>query len=367
GPDGSYRFTQLPAGTYELLVVGYEVRRSGLQLTKGQRMTLDLQLPMPTAPRWEMHIERKFGLPILAGSLPRPGIEVTLKAPIGLTFKRISGSKPQYGPGGFEFWAPNRGIYTLSFLDQTFELTLEGGFTLVTFTETTSAPANKGIIRGQLRDSQGRPVAGRQVSLRDGGVARTTTTGADGSFQFDALAAGSYTLSVPDAGVTQTVQSDGRSTTTVALTLPAPPPQPPQSSSGWMMKVTRAPGLALIAGTLPEAGIQLVITPPVGQPIRVVSGSWPALGVGGFRVPALYRGIYTIQFLDQTFQLPMDGQYALLTFVRTASAEPATDAPSTEAMVRLVSSPLPRVVAEELLERLETDPQTHKRFRIEDG
>ena len=365
GPDGSYRFTQLPPGTYELVVVGYDVRRSGLQLAKGQRMTLDLQLPAPAASRWEMHVERKFGLPILAGSLPRPGIEVTLKSPIGLTFKRTSGSKPQYGPGGFEFWAPNRGLYTIRFLDQTFELTLEGGFTLVTFTETSSAPANKGIIRGQLRDQKGTPVAGRQVTLRDGGVSRTTITGADGSFQFDALAAGSYTLSVPDAGVTQTVQNDGRSTTTVALTLPAAPPEPPQPTAQWMMKVTRAPGMALIAGTLPEAGITLTITPPAGQPIRVVSGSWPSLGVGGFRVPALYRGVYTIQFLDQTFKLPVDGQYTLLTFVRTAPVGSPADTQSADAAVRLVSSPMPRAAAEELLSHLEADPQARGHFEME--
>ena len=82
-----------------------------------------------------MGIERKPGLPILAGTLPKAGVVVTLQSPVGGTAKKLSGSKPEHGVGGFEFWTPYRGTYTLLFLDQSFEIPLDGRYTFVTFTE----------------------------------------------------------------------------------------------------------------------------------------------------------------------------------------------------------------------------------------
>jgi hypothetical protein len=362
GPDGSYRFTHLPPGTYNLIVVDHDLRRDGLTLAAGQQLVIDLKLPSsaPSQPTtWTMQIERRSGLPVLAGSLPHGGLEVTLQTPVGATLKRKSGSKPQYGVGGFEFWAPNRGLYKLSFLDQMFELTLEGTFTLVTFSEGQETAA-KGAIQGVLRDQAGAPVAGREITLSGTGVSRSTTTGTDGTFEFAGLAAGDYTLKVAGADLSRTVKCDGSSPAALLLTLPAVPASQPQQG-GWIMKVTRTAGPAYIAGTLPQAGVALTITPPSGQPIRLLSGSKPNLGTGGFQVPAITRGTYTIQFLDQTFELPVDAQYTFVVFTRGVGAT------QTETRARLVSEPMLLSQAEGLLQRLEANPTMRGFFKVDDA
>lgn len=360
GPDGTYRFTHLPAGRYTLVVVGTKLRQEGLTLAEGQRLIIDWKIVVAPAATWLMEVERRPGLPILAGSLPRAGIEVTLQTPISLTVKRVSGDKPQYGPGGFEFWTPNPGPYRLSFLDQQFDLTLDGQYALVTFTET--AGSAKGSIRGELRDHAGAAVAGRVIALTGVGLSRTATSGSDGAFGFADLDAGDYTVSVPDANVSQAVRCDGRSTATLTLTLPPPPNQPPAPApERWIMQVARKPGPAAIAGRLPEAGIPVAITPPTGETIHVVSGSRPQVGEGGFLAPALQRGTYTIQFLDQTFRVSIDGQYTFLNFARET-----THAVRGERQARLVSHRLPASLAHTLLQHLEADAATRGQFELDE-
>jgi hypothetical protein len=351
GPDGTYRFANLPVGTYSLVVIGYNVRRDGLMLVEGQALVVDLTIQSPPTV-WKMQIERRPGqLPILAGSLPRPGIEVTLQSPIGGISKRMSGDKPQYGLGGFEFWAPNRGTYRLTFLDQAFGLTMDGYFTYVVFTEA-AATVDKGAIRGTLRDQAGAPVTGRQVALTGTGVSLTTVTADDGSFQFDGLPVGDYTVSVPGSDLTRTVHCDGITPTTLLLTLPSAAP-----GEQWLMKVTRVAGPPYIAGMLPEAGITVTITTPGGQPMQAVSGSKPDLGVGGFQVPAVVRGTYTIQFLDQTFELRVDGQFTRIDFVRGVQ--------SSESQARLTTNIMPVPQANELLRFFESDPKTRGLFKLD--
>jgi len=350
GADGSYTFAGLSAATYSLQAVDYGTQRDGITLTAGQELVVDLVLQLPTA-GWTMQIERKAGLPLLVGSMPRAGIEVTIVDPYGNATRTFSGSKPEYGVGGFEVWAPHVGNYRLRFLDQSFEVPMNGQFTHLTFTEE-GAPAAQGVIGGVLRDHAGVPQAGRQITLTGLELSRTVTTGADGSYRFDQLPAGTYTLSVAGTDVSQTVQSDGRTPVTVDLALPPPPP-----TGEWRMEVTRGTGLPLLVGSLPQANIPITITNPWGQAVQVMSGSKPEYGVGGFETYAPQDGTYTIQFLDQTFSLQMDGRFTRVTFTRGAPVE---------VQARLVSGLMPRSQADAWLQYFESDEQTRGLFTLEE-
>lgn len=229
---------------------------------------------------------------------------------------------------------------------------MNGQYTVLTFYEGEAPPA-QGVVSGVLRDHAGVPQPGWQISLTGGSVTRSTTTGSDGRYKFDGLPAGSYTLSVVGADVTESVQSDGLTPVTLDLTLPPPP------SGDWIMEVQRGSGLPLITASMPEAGIQVTITDPFGNSAQVMSGSKPEYGVGGWEVYATNTGTYTIQFLDQTFTLPMSGQYTQLTFKRGVQIQ-------AQAQARLVSKSMPFPQADTWLQSFESHEQTQGLFTLEE-
>jgi hypothetical protein len=98
------------------------------------------QPPQPEPPGWSMKVEYRPGARIIAGSFPRAGIELTVADPWGHAVTLISGTKPEYGQGGFEALAPQVARYTLTFLDETFILETRDSTTLVTFSETGPTP-----------------------------------------------------------------------------------------------------------------------------------------------------------------------------------------------------------------------------------
>jgi hypothetical protein len=351
GSDGTYSFADLPAATYSLEAIDYTTRRDGLALAAGQVLVVDLTIQVPT-PTWTMQVERKAGLPLIDGSMPRAGIVVSIVSPSGQVMQVTSGSKPEYGVGGWEVYATQTGTYTIKFLDQTFSLPMAGQYTHLTFTETGPGPmGNQGVISGTLRDQAGAPQPDKQINLAGIQISRTATTAADGTYRFGNLPAGTFTLSVAGTTVTQTVQSDGLTQVTVNLTLPAPP------SGGWSMQITRGSGLPLLDGSMPQANIQVTIISPSGFPTQVVSGSKPEYGVGGWEVYATETGTYTIKFLDQTFSLPMAGQYTHVTF---------THGVPVETQARLVSPFMPLTQADAWLSLFESEAQTKGLFTLEE-
>jgi hypothetical protein len=92
----------------------------------------------------------------------------------------------------------------------------------------------------------------------------------------------------------------------------------------------------------------------------VVSGSKPEYGAGGWEVYATQTGTYTIQFLDQTFTLPMSGQYTHLTFRRGAQIEAQAQ------QARLVSFSMPSWRADALLQHCESHEVTRGVFTLEE-
>ena len=77
---------------------------------------------------------------LLVGDIGIRGERITVTRPDGRREQLTSGSKLEYGLGGFELYAQQPGRYLIEFLDQTFELQLTGQFTKVIF-ERSMSPA----------------------------------------------------------------------------------------------------------------------------------------------------------------------------------------------------------------------------------
>lgn len=80
-------------------------------------------------------MERRAGPRLIAGTFPRPGIQITATDPWGNGFSTVSGSKPEYGPGGFEILIFHDATYVLQFLGETFEVEVRGDRVYLTFEE----------------------------------------------------------------------------------------------------------------------------------------------------------------------------------------------------------------------------------------
>ena len=118
---------------------------------------------------------------------------------------------------------------------------------------------------------------------------------------------------------------------------PEPEPEPEPQPNRWSMKLAYQPGPEIIAGSLPQPGIRIVVADPWGNATSVVSGSKTEHGPSGFEVLAPHAIPYTLTFLDETFQVPMrQGTAAFVTFAEavpqaTASAAGLSPAPESGA------------------------------------
>jgi hypothetical protein len=129
---------------------------------------------------------------------------------------------------------------------------------------------------------------------------------------------------------------------------------PSGAATGWEMSVERKPGLRLLAGDFPRADIPLTITDPWGNTISLVSGSKPEHGTGGFETPIWNNGMYTIRFLDQTFQVAVQDDFVFVTFAELMGEK-----------ARLVTARRPEAEAQELWQDLEGDETYRGLFKIE--
>jgi hypothetical protein len=200
---------------------------------------------------WQMEIEYRPGARIIAGSLPEPGIELTVVDPWGNASTTISGAKPEFGPGGFEVLAPNEAAYTLTFLDQSFEIQTHDGTTFVTFSRSELPPEPP-------------------------------------------------------------IQPE--------------PPEPEVPETDWRMEIEYRPGARIIAGSLPEPGVELAVVDPWGNASTTVSGAKPEFGPGGFEVLAPNVAAHTLTFLDQSFEIQTHDGATFVTFTR-GTLPPSPSAP----------------------------------------
>ncbi len=153
--DGKFWFTGLPAGRWALQVKDRPVRYSDL-VTDG-RNTIQLQVvvadapfvpvpepvpapePMPApepapVPDWQLDVMPLIYPRHLIGTLGQEGIPVTLIDPAGNEQAAISGSAPEYNPGGFAFPLSGAGAYTLRVPGRSFPIQVGDGGIWVRFT-----------------------------------------------------------------------------------------------------------------------------------------------------------------------------------------------------------------------------------------
>jgi hypothetical protein len=349
--DGSYRFTNIPAGLYTLELPDYQVKQENISPTPGEDLTLNLTLPDPDA-TITVEIERGPGLPLIVGDWGKPDVPILVRSPRGTVNQIVTGYKLEYGPGGFETYAEQIGTYILEIENYRFEIPMAGQFTRLTFRKGgVSQPS--GIVEGTLEDHLGQPVSNRLISLVSDTIDLTDVTNEQGYFLFENLPAGNYTIIVEDSNINQAVTLTGQNKVTLTLTLAAPPP-----TGGWQVELERGPGLPLLVGDIGVANEPIVITNPKGFQIQVTSGSKLEWGGGGFEIYAPETGNYVIQFLGQSFTIPMNGQFTRAIF-RQGEGGP-------DEKVRIVSTLLTRSQAEAILQTdLEADPDTKGLFEIQ--
>ncbi len=349
--DGTYRFANVPAGTYTLELPDLGLRQANVTLAPGQEVRVNMTLPAPPPPQPAnvVEIARGSGLPLLVGDWGAPNTPIRVKPPLGPALTVISGTKREYGPGGFEMYALQTGVYVLEIENNRFEVPMNGQFTRLTFRRTAPAPP-AGVIAGTLVDHQNRPVAGRQIRLTGPNLALSVTTGDSGAFRFERVAAGSYTVSVADSQVSQNFSHSGQGQVTLTLQLPPPPVQ-------WLVNVQPGQALPLLVGDIGLPNTAITVISPTGRPTQVTSGSKPEWGLGGFEFYASELGNYTLQFLGQSFVIPVQGQLTRAIFQKQGS--------SPDQQARLVSGLIPRSRAEALRSALEAGVDTRGLFTVQ--
>ncbi len=350
--DGTYRFSEVPAGTYVLELPDYQTKEENITTTPGEDVILNLTLPDPSSGGVTMEITRGSGLPLIVGDWLYPGDRMKFTSPKGIISETVAGSKGEYGAGGFEVYATEIGLYTLEVDQYLFEIPMNGQFTRLTFT-LSGPPPSTGVVDGTLLDHQSQAVANRMIFLQSDAVNLTDVTDEQGYFRFENLPDGDYHISVEDSDIDQVVTINGGNTVTLSLQLPAPP-----GGGGWEVDIERGPGLPLLVGDIGVANEPITVTDPKGFQTILTSGSKPEYGVGGFEIYAPLIGNYVLQFLGETFTIPMNGQFTKVTFRYV-------EGPGEDQFL-LVSTPMSRAEAEALYSGLETHPETQGKFEIVD-
>jgi hypothetical protein len=306
--QGQYQFTGLGEGVYTAEVADTELKHDNIQLDGRRTVLIDFLLP--TIFGWQMNVRRQTGLRLLIGSLPRTGVAVSIIDPWGHAVTVMSGSKQEYGPGGFEtpIWAA--GQYSIRFLNQEFKVDVGEETIFVTFIEGSGSQADSRLV------SEWQPVPPAQALL----LQLQQTIEFASWFSLEQQAA------------------QGESAT----------------STAWEMSVVRQPGLRLIIGRLPTAGIPVTVTDPWGNRVNLVSGSKPEYGPGAFEAPVWRDASFAVAFADQKFSVNVANDTVFVTFQ-----------PVGEAQGRLISDWLIKATATERLNRLQATPSFRALFQIE--
>jgi hypothetical protein len=209
--NGAYRFDALASGTYILSVVGADISRP--VWSNGQTpVTLDLALPPGTAP----------GQAVIHGTVrdqvggPLTNRQVDLMGP------SISQSTTSDGSGRYRFENLPKGTFVVSIGTELSRHVWSDGVSTIQLDLTLQrvVPAGQAVVSGAVVNQAGVLQAGISVNLTGTNLSRATSTNASGVYRFDGLPAGVFLVSVPGAGVTRPVWTDGSAPVMLDLTVP---------------------------------------------------------------------------------------------------------------------------------------------------
>jgi large repetitive protein len=302
--DGTYSFTGLAAGDYTLTVSapGFVDATAPVSITTaGDTVTQDVTLQK--ASKVDVFVADTHAVPVSGAA-----VTVTSVAD-GST---LTGSTDASGHVVIDGLVP--GDYTVT-------STADGYFTAppvpltVTALETTyplDVPVlSPGSVSGIVTDPTGAPLAGATVSLEGAGVNATTTSAADGSFTFNGLDLGQYTVKASNPlYVSPTPQiadvTDYGMTTTVALQFTA------GSTINGEATVNEAP----LAG----------VTVTIDGPVTVTTTTD---GDGLYSVGVLPVGTYTVSFDASGYISPADQSVTISTPGSTTTVNGELNLPAT--------------------------------------
>jgi len=223
--DETYRFEQLPAGTYTITVAGTQLSKAGLRTNGTDQITApDIELP-PT--NWTVAITKNTSgtVPTNAGRsviivsvIDRPALTVRIYTADWSGTTNRTGTKPEYGPFACEFAPLRAGTYTVEpeGLGIRRSVWVDGvGTARVEFRQLSTGTAAS-VITGVLSDGEGHTL----VLLRDGSQMARAPVSAAGNFRFSGLPAGTYRLRVEGTSVeSDDLIVDGSNQVNVSLSL----------------------------------------------------------------------------------------------------------------------------------------------------
>jgi hypothetical protein len=137
--QGHFAFANLPAGNYTVSVAESNISQT-VAHNGQERINLALQLPAPPSDGWQVDLSQGTGLPLLVGDIGLANQPIVITSPSGRQQQVISGSKPEWGVGGFEIYATELGNYIVQFLGQRFTIPVQGQFTKAIFRKDSGPP-----------------------------------------------------------------------------------------------------------------------------------------------------------------------------------------------------------------------------------
>ncbi len=117
--------------------------------------------PPPVEHHWKMTVTRRAGPVLIVGTFPWAGIQITATDPWGNHYSSVSGSKTEYGPGGFEILIFRPATYTLRFLEETFEVTVGRETVHLTFEQIEEEAAECRVISQWMKAARAESILGQ--------------------------------------------------------------------------------------------------------------------------------------------------------------------------------------------------------------